>query len=711
MLDRTTRKQEDRRFSAEKAGQNNRAKQTAPENTGSELQRMADQSERSNAQQAMQEMSDRSTRATVIQPRLRVGASDDKYEKEADSVADKVISQLKNERGNATSVSEIPVESAVPQSIQPKKTSGNEGGMVSPSIESAIQRARGGGQKMNPELEQDMSKAMNADFSRVRIHTDGRSDQLNKDLGAQAFTTGHDIFFGQGKYNPSDDSGQRLLGHELAHVVQQKGSSIQRSEEDSSSSDGVDFDVDTSGFGEGAEKTPLGGSRPDLFDEAETTPSEQIGEGSVTTTEKGSKKFAGAGTAVRKLVESDEKTIKEALQALARAGAFGEAIAKRELETSSGTKASAAGKASGFAGAEGEAIGIKIVDAIEGLTIMARVTGKAGVGFDLEGLMEVSREVGGIELAAKMEAKMSGFAGVLAEAKGKININAFGIAAEGKVYAFAGAKSEGEATMELQAGQLGFNGKAEYEAMAGAEAGAEGKVSIGLEGISASGKAEAFAGAKVKAGAETSLTYHGKILIKISGELEASAGVGGTIEGEFTVKNGKLVISGQLAATLGLGAGAMGSVEIDFNAIAEAIGEKLKTQITSIALDNRSVADQDRKSAADITPDEQKAIEKQLYQAVYPYLAAYGKKKEKLFKSTNIFGQKKASNLVKRENVQEIIDNKIRKKTDLSEKLRYKFSDATLTGACMDAFGNQMQPGGLIIQVGVIRAFGVKKSL
>lgn len=478
-----------------------------------------------------------------------------------------------------------------------------------------------------------------------------------------------------------------------------------------SDDEGVDFDVDTSEFGEDAEKTSLGGSRPDMFEDPETDRSETIGEGSVITTETGVKSFTGAGTAARKLVESDENTLKEAIQALARAGAFGEAVAKKELETSSGTKASMEGKASGFAGVEGEVIGVKVVDAIDGLTLMASATGKAGVGFDLEGILQVTREVGGIELAAQLEAKMSGFAGVLAEAKGKLNISAFGLAAEGKVYAFAGAKSEGEASMDLKAGQLGFNGKAEYEAMAGAEAGAEGKLSIGLEGISASGKAEAFAGTKIKGGAEASLTYHGKILVKISGELEASAGVGGTIQGEFTVKNGKLVISGQLAATLGLGAGAMGSVEIDFNAIAEAIGEQLKTQITSIALDNRSVADQDRKTADDITPDEQKNIEKQLYDAVYPHLAAYGKKKEKLFSSTNIFGQKKAGNLVKLENVQTIIDNKIRKNSRLSDKLLYKFSDHTLTMACMDAFGNQMQPGGLIIQAGVIRAFGVKKTL
>jgi len=96
---------------------------------------------------------------------------------------------------------------------------------------------------------------------------------------------------------------------------------------------------------------------------------------------------------------------------------------------------------------------------------------------------------------------------------------------------------------------------------------------------------------------------------------------------------------------------------------------------------------------------------------VYNHLLAYGKKKEKLFTSTNFLGRRKADHLVKRENVQEIIDNKIRKNADLGEKVKYKFSDAILVKACMDAFGNQINRGGLVIQAGVIRAFDVKKSL
>ena len=708
MLDRTKKSPSARSPQQVKTRTKGRDEQSAPETVESGIQQLATNSVRSKNQQTLQEMAD--NKPGSVQAKMRVGAPDDRFEKEADAVASAVTAHLGKPLNASEEKAGVQPKTTGAEYIQQKKTANSTDGTVTPDIEGDILRAKSGGQQLNPELGQEMGDAMGADFNKVRIHNSGESDRLSRSIGARAFTSGDHVFFGQGEYEPSSTDGKELLAHELAHVVQQTGSTIQRAE-DEAEAEGVDFDVDTSGFSEDAEKTHLGGSRPDMFEEAETTRSQTVGEGSVTTTEKGAKGFVGAGVAAQKLVESDENSIKEAIQALARAGAFGEAMAKKELETSSGTKASMEGKASGFAGAEGEAVGVKIVDVIDGLTLMARATGKAGVGFDLEGVVKVTREVGGVELAAQIEAKLSGFAGVLAEAKGKININAFGMAAEGKVYAFAGAKSEGEATMALKAGQLGFDGKATYEAMAGAEAGAEGKVSIGLSGISASGKAEAFAGAKVKAGAEASLTYHGKILVKISGELEASAGVGGTIEGEFTVKNGKLVISGQLAATLGLGAGAMGSVEIDFNAIAEAIGEKLKTRITSIALDNRSVADQDRKSAEDVTPDEQQKIEQQLYNAVYPHLAAYGKKKEKLFNSTNILGRKKATHLVKLENVQAIIDDKIRKKSGLSEHVLYKFSDTTLVKACMDAFGNQMQPGGLLIQAGVIRAFGVRKSL
>jgi hypothetical protein len=66
----------------------------------------------------------------------------------------------------------------------------------------------------------------------VNIHADSEADSLNKQVGARAFTTGSDIFFRQGEYNPASSNGQELLAHELTHVVQQGGAGVQKKAED-----------------------------------------------------------------------------------------------------------------------------------------------------------------------------------------------------------------------------------------------------------------------------------------------------------------------------------------------------------------------------------------------------------------------------------------------------------------------------------------------
>jgi flagellar biosynthesis GTPase FlhF len=71
-----------------------------------------------------------------------------------------------------------------------------------------------------------MEDAFGFDFTRVRIHADTEGDRLSRSLEARAFTTGSDIFFRQGAYKPESPSGQRLLAHELTHVVQQSGESM-----------------------------------------------------------------------------------------------------------------------------------------------------------------------------------------------------------------------------------------------------------------------------------------------------------------------------------------------------------------------------------------------------------------------------------------------------------------------------------------------------
>jgi hypothetical protein len=95
-----------------------------------------------------------------------------------------------------------------------------------PEIENAIQGKRGGGQSLDSGVRRQMESSFQADFSNVRVHHDTEADTLNRAVSARAFTTGQDIFFRQGAYNPGTSGGKELLAHELTHVVQQNGDGI-----------------------------------------------------------------------------------------------------------------------------------------------------------------------------------------------------------------------------------------------------------------------------------------------------------------------------------------------------------------------------------------------------------------------------------------------------------------------------------------------------
>ncbi|MEQ8755500.1 MAG: DUF4157 domain-containing protein [Coleofasciculus sp. G1-WW12-02] len=108
-----------------------------------------------------------------------------------------------------------------------RKSSG--GGMAAtPELEQSIASARGNGQPIADEVRQPMEQAFGADLSGVKIHTDSKADHLNRSVGARAFTTGQDVFFRQGEYNPGSKDGQELMAHEFTHVLQQTGGMVQR---------------------------------------------------------------------------------------------------------------------------------------------------------------------------------------------------------------------------------------------------------------------------------------------------------------------------------------------------------------------------------------------------------------------------------------------------------------------------------------------------
>ena len=77
------------------------------------------------------------------------------------------------------------------------------------------------GRPLDPETRASMSARFGHDFTKVRVHDDTQAAESARDIGARAYTVGNDIVFGAGGFAPETPDGQRLLAHELTHVVQQ----------------------------------------------------------------------------------------------------------------------------------------------------------------------------------------------------------------------------------------------------------------------------------------------------------------------------------------------------------------------------------------------------------------------------------------------------------------------------------------------------------
>ena len=90
-------------------------------------------------------------------------------------------------------------------------------------IENRLHSSKGGGASIADNTLVQMESAFGVDFSKVRLHTDSAAVQMNKDLHAQAFTHGSDIYFNVGKYDTNSAGGKHLLAHELTHTLQQTG--------------------------------------------------------------------------------------------------------------------------------------------------------------------------------------------------------------------------------------------------------------------------------------------------------------------------------------------------------------------------------------------------------------------------------------------------------------------------------------------------------
>jgi hypothetical protein len=96
------------------------------------------------------------------------------------------------------------------------------GGQVHSEVQGKIDSTRGGGSGLDQGVRERFEDSL-GDLSDVRVHTDPTADALNRSVSARAFATGTDVYFAQGEYAPGSSDGDRLIAHELAHVVQQRG--------------------------------------------------------------------------------------------------------------------------------------------------------------------------------------------------------------------------------------------------------------------------------------------------------------------------------------------------------------------------------------------------------------------------------------------------------------------------------------------------------
>lgn len=102
---------------------------------------------------------------------------------------------------------------------------GLAGGDVSSGLSERINSQRGGGSALDSSTKEHMEDTLGAPLDGVRVHVGTESDQLNHAITAKAFTTGNDVFVRSDQYSPGSSSTQRLLAHELTHVVQQRSMS------------------------------------------------------------------------------------------------------------------------------------------------------------------------------------------------------------------------------------------------------------------------------------------------------------------------------------------------------------------------------------------------------------------------------------------------------------------------------------------------------
>jgi hypothetical protein len=161
-----------------------------------------------------------------IQTKLKISEPGDKYEQEADRIADEVM------RMPEPSVQPHVEPEEAEEEIFQRKAQANPTAPLSQNHASLLlsstfpELKSSPSQPLDAETQTFMESRFSQDFSKIRLHIDAQAAKSAESINARAYTIGRDIVFGAGQYTPTTPDGKRLLAHELTHVLQQ-GETIQ----------------------------------------------------------------------------------------------------------------------------------------------------------------------------------------------------------------------------------------------------------------------------------------------------------------------------------------------------------------------------------------------------------------------------------------------------------------------------------------------------
>jgi hypothetical protein len=146
-----------------------------------------------------------------VQAKLEISNPGDPHEREADTVAAKVMANAQPSPTPLTCVTSANVNRA------------GDGGEwhAGNDFERSIESSKNDGAPLPDSTRAGIEPYVNADLSNARIHTNKNAAAMSASIGARAFTVGNDVYFGRNAYNPHSSEGRGLIAHEAAHVVQQ----------------------------------------------------------------------------------------------------------------------------------------------------------------------------------------------------------------------------------------------------------------------------------------------------------------------------------------------------------------------------------------------------------------------------------------------------------------------------------------------------------